>query len=51
MYASTGLRTLMFAWRALPQALVGPLVMQADVERDYHLLGITGVEDVLQDNV
>jgi hypothetical protein len=25
--------------------------MQADVERDYCLLGVTGVEDVLQDNV
>jgi len=41
----------MFAVRTLPQELVGPHVMQADVERDYSLLGITGVEDVLQDNV
>jgi magnesium-transporting ATPase (P-type) len=41
----------MFACRTLTQELVGPHVMQADVERDYCLLGVTGVEDVLQDNV
>ena len=41
----------MFAWRSLTQDLVGQHVMQKDVEKNYHLLGITGVEDLLQDNV
>lgn len=41
----------MFAMRTLPEELVAAHVMQGEVECDYSLLGITGVEDVLQDNV
>lgn len=51
VYANTGLRTMMFAMRYLSKELVGVNVLQADVERDYDLLGVTGVEDILQDNV
>jgi magnesium-transporting ATPase (P-type) len=38
-YAREGLRTLMFAFTP------------SDSESNYSLLGITGVEDLLQDNV
>ena len=38
-YAKLGLRTLMFA------------MTPSDSESNYSLLGITGVEDLLQDNV
>ena len=46
-YANQGLRTLMFAMRELEEA---PSEHE-DVECGYELLGITAVEDLLQDNV
>lgn len=47
MYANTGLRTMEFAMRYLTKDLVGVNANQKDVERDYDLLGVTGLEDVL----
>lgn len=49
IYASTGLRTLMFSSRILPDNIDHENITA--VEKDYELLGITGVEDLLQDNV
>lgn len=50
-YASQGLRTLTFAMRNLTSDLSAPDIDAKTVECDYQLLGITGVEDLLQDNV
>lgn len=51
MYAARGLRTLMFARRELDNSHLMPGVTQQDIEQNYQLLGITGLEDELQDNV
>ena len=54
-YATTGLRTLMFSFRNLQQSDLegeGPNDENENViEQDYELIGVTGVEDLLQDNV
>ena len=47
VYNSAGYRTLMFAMRYLPKELAGVNVLQKDVEKDYDLLGVTGLEDIL----
>ena len=47
VYANTGLRTMMFGMRFLTKDLAGINVNQKDVEKDYDLLGVTGVEDIL----
>lgn len=51
MYAARGLRTLMFARRELDNTHLMPGITQRDIERDYQLIGITGLEDELQENV
>ena len=54
IFASRGLRTLVFAHKQIIEAEAGGLLedMEAnDVEQNYSLIGITGVEDTLQDNV
>lgn len=50
-YNATGYRTLLFASRYLTKEEAGVNVFQKDVEKEYDLLGVTGVEDILQDNV
>lgn len=50
-YAALGLRTLTFAMRILEEELASPECEESQIECDYSLLGITGVEDLLQDNV
>lgn len=50
-YNATGYRTLCFASRFLTKEQAGVNVFQKDVEKDYDLLGVTGIEDLLQDNV
>ena len=45
-YAAQGLRTLMFAKRELKE-----FDQESSPEEKYALVGITGVEDLLQDNV
>lgn len=47
VYANTGLRTLMFGMRYLSKELVGLNALQQDIEKEYMLLGVTGVEDML----
>lgn len=50
-YNATGYRTLMFGSRYLTKEQAGANVFQKDVEQEYDLLGVTGLEDFLQDNV
>jgi P-type E1-E2 ATPase len=51
VYKQSGYRTLMFGRRYLTREQAGLDVFQKDVEKDYDLIGVTGVEDILQDNV
>lgn len=46
-YNNTGYRTMVFAQRYLTQELAGVNVFQKDIEKDYDLVGITGLEDIL----
>ena len=50
-YAALGLRTLTFAMRLLEEDMASPECDENKIESEYSLLGITGVEDLLQDNV
>lgn len=47
VYNSTGLRTLMFGKRFLTKELAGANVYQQDIEKDYDLIGVTALEDIL----
>lgn len=46
-YNATGYRTLCFASRFLTKEEAGVNVFQKDVEKEYDLLGVTGIEDLL----
>lgn len=51
-FADNGLRTLMFAMRELKlEDTPDDLENDEKFEKEYDLLGVTGVEDLLQDNV
>jgi magnesium-transporting ATPase (P-type) len=53
-YANQGLRTLMFGVKVLDSSLTKESAMAAkedDLESNIELLGVTGLEDMLQDNV
>ena len=45
-FACQGLRTLAFAYREVPQG-----TDEDDMEDQLHLLGVTGVDDALQEDV
>ena len=52
-FAAQGLRTLVYAYRELPNYTQHQIeyLRNEDVEKDFTLLGVTGVEDLLQDDV
>lgn len=53
-FAKKGLRTLVFAYKDIDETQIDVIledVEPEDMEKGYSLIGITGVEDTLQDNV
>lgn len=52
-FANQGLRTLVYAYKELPNYTADQIenLRNEDVEKDFTLLGVTGVEDLLQDDV
>lgn len=50
-FANKGLRTLVFAKRVLDPSLVTEPITQSDIEKSFSLLGASGVEDLLQEDV
>lgn len=52
-FADQGLRTLVYAYRELPNYSPDQIenLRNEDIEKDFTLLGVTGVEDLLQDDV
>jgi magnesium-transporting ATPase (P-type) len=49
--SKNGLRSLMFAMRILPDSLLDNLPLDASIETELTLIGLTGIEDKLQDYV
>lgn len=49
--SKNGLRSLMFAMRILPESILRKLPLEASIETDLTLIGLTGIEDKLQDYV
>jgi len=49
--SKNGLRSLMFAMRILPESLLEKLPLQPSIESELTLIGLTGIEDKLQDYV
>mmetsp|Transcript_24250 Transcript_24250/g.37390 ORF Transcript_24250/g.37390 Transcript_24250/m.37390 type:complete len:95 (+) Transcript_24250:1738-2022(+) len=50
-FAAKGLRTLMFASKKLEENVDVAAIPEEDLENDLNLLGVTGLEDILQDKV